>query len=101
MAARDHVVAAAYSPSACRWRALPTPPHLGDKYAVSVWTGKYVLTHSPQVGIVTAHNPRTGAWFTLPPGPVRDRHSAAFVHNHLVIVGGLPSATPWAFSLRN
>jgi hypothetical protein len=97
----DHVVAAAYNPSTEQWRALPTPPHLGENYGVSVWTGKYVLTHSSQGGIVTALDPQTSVWFTLPPGPERDRQSATLVNNQLVIVGGYPSATPWAFQFSN
>jgi hypothetical protein len=93
----EGVFAAAYNPKTEQWRTLPNPPRVGEKYAVSVWTGHYVLTHSPRGGAVTAFDPRTNKWFTLPAGPDRDRQSAVWVHGELVITGGYPTATPWAF----
>jgi hypothetical protein len=49
---------------------------------------------------VTALDPRTGEWFVLPPGPVRDRQAAVWMDDELVITGSYPTASPWALRIR-
>ena len=85
---------AAYNPVTNRWRELP---RWGDRNAVTVWTGRQVLTwgggccddFSAGGG---AYAPATNAWQQLPRGPLAGRHTTgAWTGTELIVAGGTGS----------
>jgi hypothetical protein len=103
---------AAYNPSTRKWRVLPDSPHPGGRYAVTVWTGGLAITQGGipihddptsggTTGAATALDPATGTWTELPEGPSRDRHTAVWAGDRMVVAGGYPDSSPWDFRLAH
>jgi len=101
---RGHWEAAAYDPSADKWRRLPVGPLGGRGVATSAWTGRelivWIRTPTPhrrgnaptlrEGGIGAALDPRTGKWSMLPPAPLSPRRfeATAWTGSVFVVLGG-------------
>ena len=85
---------AAYNPATNRWRRLP---RWGDRNAVTVWTGRLLLTWGGGccddfVAGGGAYNPATNTWRQLPQGPLAGRHTTgAWTGAELIVAGGTGS----------
>ena len=65
---RHDIAAAAYDPTADRWRLLPTGPVVGGPALLSVWTGTEWVLANP-AGPAAAFDPATDRWRSLPAVP--------------------------------
>lgn len=90
-------VVLAYNPSTDTWRSLPLTGLTPRAYAVTVWTGKELVTWGGlNSDFTTAYgdgarlDPVTGTWRVLPPAPVpaRGRATAVWSGREVLIWGG-------------
>lgn len=65
---RYDIAAAAYDPTADRWRVLPAGPVVGGQVILSVWTGAEWVLANP-LGSTAAFDPAADRWRVLAPVP--------------------------------
>ena len=87
-AAPEGSAAAAYDPTANRWRVLPDPPVHG--YTTALWTGADVIVVAPDG--VASFDPERDTWTALPTPPALASFNKSAWTGHDLVVWPAPSA---------